>query len=198
MKLQTKTALLFLLFSCCIHFTAAQSWQVTGRVIDILTREPVVNAYITAGNDTGFAFSDLNGNYSIRLTPRTTELTVLADGYIKATVPVRSIRNLIVLFELTASASQLAAKARKEGERPVDWYVQKIIDNKDNNEAEHNAYYSYHSYEKMELDMTDVSEELMKKKIMKPFAFMFDMADTVSTNAKPYLPFFFSEKPEGE
>lgn len=184
--------ILVLLFSG-IKISSAQTWEINGKVIDMLTREPIRNTYITAVNDTAFAFSDNNGKFTINITSKATALKALADGYAAVTIPIRNIQKLTIIFELTNNALNIATQARKEGERPVDWYVQKMIDNKENNNAENNDFFSYHSYEKMEFDLTDISDEVKEKKIMKPFAFMFDTMDTVSTNANPFLPFFFTE-----
>ncbi len=117
----------------------------------------------------------------------------MADGYVTAKIAVSSFKQLTVNFELTANAKMLAEKARTEGERPVDWYVKKIIENKDNNDAENNDYFSYRSHEKMEFDLTDIDEKVKQKKMMQPFAFMFENMDTVFSNAAPFLPFFFTE-----
>lgn len=192
MHLYIKYIFIFFLLTCT-HITQAQTWEISGKVVDKLTREPVRYAYITATNDTASAFSDNDGNFTIYITPATTAIAALAERYIKVSIPVKNIKRFTILFELTASASQLATEALREGERPVDRYVEKIIENKDNNDPENNTYFSYRSYEKMEFDLTDITEVIKEKKIMKPFAFIFDNIDTVSTNRKPFLPFFFTE-----
>jgi len=188
--------LFFLLFFATLIFSSqsqAQTWSISGKVIDALTREPVDYAYITAEGDATFALSDIDGNYTINITSAATAIVVLADGYTKLTIPVKNITNLKLNIELTANASVLATEARNEGERPVERLVEKIIENREKNDPQNNDYFSYRTYEKIEFDLANVSEKIKEKRMMKPFAFIFDNMDSVTTNGKPFLPFFFTE-----
>lgn len=179
-----------LLFACSLH---AQTWQINGRITDALTREPISYAYVAATGDSAFAFTDNDGNFIINIGSGTKTLAASARGYVTVTIPVSGIKKLHVDFEMTSNASQLKKLANKEGERPVELYVKKIVDNRQVNNALNNKYFSYHSYEKMEFDLTDISDKQRAKKAMQPFAFIFDNADSVTTNGKPYVPLFLSE-----
>ncbi|MEP7170468.1 MAG: DUF5686 family protein, partial [Bacteroidota bacterium] len=172
---------------------AQQTWSISGKVVDALTHEPVDYAYITAEGDASFAITDADGNYTINISSAATAINVLADGYAKFTIAVKDIVKLKLNVELTANASQLATEALKNEERPVQRMVEKIIENREKNDPVNNDYFSYHTYEKIEFDLANVSEKIKEKKIMKPFAFMFDNMDSVTTNGKPFLPFFFTE-----
>jgi hypothetical protein len=183
----------FLIYLFLAGNTIAQTWEITGKVTDALTRAPIQYAYISTVKDTAFAFSDADGNFTIHISKSATSLAALADGYITDTIPVKNIHNLTVFFELTANASQLASEAVSADESPVLLYVKKIIDNKDNNNPNNNTYLQYRTYEKLEFDLTDISDKLRQKKMMKPFGFIFDNVDSVSTNGKPFLPVFFTE-----
>lgn len=185
--------LLFLLLMFGPKTSKSQTWEITGQVIDVLTREPVSYAFITATNDTAIAFTDNNGYFLIRISASAKAIISSAKGYVTATIPVSSIKNMNLNFELSTSASQLKKEANKDGQRPVELYVKKIIDNRQVNNALNNNYFSYHSYEKMEFDLTDISDKQKAKKAMQPFSFIFDNADSVTTNGKPYIPLFLSE-----
>jgi hypothetical protein len=171
----------------------AQSWSISGKVIDALTRDPVDYAYVTATGDSAFAVTDAEGNYTIYISSSAKTVFVLADGYEKFTIAVKNITRMTLNVELTANASQVATEARKAGEKPVEYLVEKVIENRDKNDPENNDYFSYRTYEKIEFDLANVSDKIKEKKIMKPFAFMFDNMDSVTTNGKPFLPFFFTE-----
>jgi uncharacterized protein DUF5686 len=74
-----------------------------------------------------------------------------------------------------------------------DVIVEKIIGNRDKNDPENNDYFSYRTYEKIEFDLANITDRLKENRIMKPFAFIFDNVDSITTNGKPFLPFFFTE-----
>jgi hypothetical protein len=186
---------IFVLCGIFFFFTAAhaQSWNISGKVIDALTREPVDYAYVTAKGDSAYAVTNDDGIFTIQISKAATSISVLAEGYTKFTIPVKNIINLSLHIELTANASQLAKEARKEGERPVSRIVEKIIENRDMNDPVNNDHFSYHTYEKLEFDLSNISEDIKEKKMMQPFEFIFNNMDTATTNSKPFLPFFFTE-----
>ncbi|MEO5572585.1 MAG: DUF5686 family protein, partial [Bacteroidia bacterium] len=192
-NITNKSCIFFFLFSVISTFSSGQTWDISGKIIDGLTRDPVDYAYVTAIGDTAFAVTDAEGNYTIHISRKATAISILADGYTKFTIPVKDIIKLKLNVELTANVSQLSTEAKKKEERPVDNIVEKIIENRDKNDPENNDYLSYRTYEKMEFDVANVSDELKEKKIMQPFSFMFDNMDSITTNGKPFLPFFFTE-----
>jgi hypothetical protein len=56
----------------------------------------------------------------------------------------------------------------------------------------HLQNYSYESYNKIELDVKNMSEKFMNRKILKPFKFVFDNIDSTSED-EPFLPMLLSE-----
>jgi carboxypeptidase-like protein len=110
---------LFLLFGIllCFQTSKGQTWDISGKIIDDLTRDPIDYAYVTAVGDTAFALTDAEGNYTIRISKAATEISVLADGYTKFTIPVKNIIKFTLNIELTANVSQLAKEARRNEER---------------------------------------------------------------------------------
>eukprot|EP01136_Pigoraptor_vietnamica_P004087 Opistho-1_new@34082 len=66
-----------------------------------------------------------------------------------------------------------------------------------NNKAHNNPYkyqnYAYELYNKMELDINNVSRKYFTdKKLLKPFLFLLDNIDSVS-DQKPFLPVYMTE-----
>ena len=81
----------------------------------------------------------------------------------------------------------------KAGENPALILLRKVIEHKDENDKKHLDAYQYEVYSKMEFDMTDIPPDFKDKKLIKPFAFIFDNIDSTVTNSKPFLPFFITE-----
>lgn len=186
--------LFFTVFLVWVHGIAvAQTWEITGRVTDAFTKEPLQFVYISATGDTCFAFSDSKGRYKITVTSKSGELRAVNKGYLPVTIPIKSHNKLVINFEMNASAVKMASEAHSEGNRAVEDYVSKIYENRDINNPIFNDYYSYRSYEKMQFDLNDITEELKEKKILRPFEKLLVYADTVESNESPVLPFFFTE-----
>jgi hypothetical protein len=68
--------------------------------------------------------------------------------------------------------------------------LKKVIENRDQNDRKQLEFYSYELYNKLEFDLTDIPPDFKNKKLIKPFAFIFDNIDSTVSNSKPFLPFF--------
>src|SRR5205085_9211969 len=68
-----------------------------------------------------------------------------------------------------------------------------VRENKDKNDRRNVESYEYEAYNKLEMDINNISEKFKKRRIFKPFKFIFDNIDSNETNKKPFLPVFISE-----
>ena len=64
--------------------------------------------------------------------------------------------------------------------------------NKDKNDKKNLQNYSYEAYNKIELDVKNMSEKFMNRKVLKPFKFVFNNIDSISEE-EPFLPLLLSE-----
>ena len=71
--------------------------------------------------------------------------------------------------------------------------MRKVIANKGNNSLGSHDYYELDKYEKVELDLNNISEKFRKRKAFKGFEFIFEYVDTSEINGKPFLPVFLQE-----
>ena len=78
------------------------------------------------------------------------------------------------------------------GENPADILMRKIIEHKDEHDIDNLDSYSYETYNKLELDLSDLTDDFMDRRVFKPFKFVFENIDSVSEE-KPYLPMFITE-----
>lgn len=187
-----KTLLVLFIFQTVIFCTHAQT-TITGTVKDAFTKEAVPYAFIAALNDTAFTFADGKGNFIIRVSDKVTALTAAAKGYISVTIPLKKNQAFHVVFELTSSAQTMQQEARKSGSDIIEKYVNRIFQNRESNNPVFNETYSYRVYEKLQFELNDVGDELKRNRILKPFEFLLEQADTFGTNQSPSLPFFFTE-----
>ncbi|MDZ7742064.1 MAG: DUF5686 family protein [Bacteroidota bacterium] len=71
--------------------------------------------------------------------------------------------------------------------------LRKIIGNKEENNKQNFEAYQYEVYNKIQLDINNITEKLKNRRLLKPFRFIFDYVDTSTVNGKAYLPAFISE-----
>lgn len=194
---KTSTALLnfgFCMFMFLVPgYLMAQATKVTGRVLDALTNEPVPFANVAFKGTRIGTVTDINGNFSIESDQATDSLTASFVGYRSVTLKITKGKSQTANFLLKTSEVDLVEVVVKAGENPANILLKKVIENKEVNDRNSLAYFSYELYNKLEFDLTDIPPDFKEKKLIKPFSFIFDNVDSNVTNGKPFLPFFITE-----
>ncbi len=219
MKLSTRPMLLnfrpslIILLSLCFLFVNNSFSQVTkpktkkpkftkvkGKVIDAETKEPLpfVNVFFvgaTVGTTT-----DFNGNYSMSTQWGTNKVGASFVGYNTKEVEITMGKTNVVNFELepsTATLKEVTIKAKKKRYRrknnPAVDLIKKVMDNKDRNRIRGQDYFEYDKYEKVELDLNNITDKFRNRKVFNKFQFIFDHVDTSEINGKPFLPVYIQE-----
>lgn len=187
--------IVLLLLLCCgvYHTSLAQTTIVTGRVYDPLTNEniPFANLLFT-GTAIGQT-TDLDGNYRLETSEKVDSLKASFVGYLPVTLPVVRGKKQEINFALRANKFDLAEVTIRAGENPALILLKKIMDNKPLNDRDRLKAFQYEVYNKLEFDINNITEKFKKKRLFRPFQFVFDNIDSTSTNQKPYLPVFLTE-----
>jgi len=96
-------------------------------------------------------------------------------------------------IELSASSLNLAeVVVTADGEDPAYGIMRNVVKNKPKNNRINFDAYSCEVYNKMEIDLINISEEFKNMKINNPFQFVFEHIDSFSED-EPFLPLFVSE-----
>ena len=169
----------------------AQSFTITGRVIDNDTEEgvPFCNVYI-AGETIGTT-TDFDGFYTLKLDKYFERITVSALGYTIQNQPMLNQAEQSLNFRLLPSSLQLDEVVVYAGENPANEIVRNIIANKEANRLEHYENYYCQDYTKVELDFDNVNK-VIDNKWMSDFKIVYDYVDSIS-DEKPFLPIFIKE-----
>ncbi len=184
--------ILVLLF-CAGTQAQAQITRVFGKVFDPLTNEPVAFASVLfTGTGVGVT-SDIDGKYSLETTLVVDSIRASFVGYLPASMKVTRGRTQEINFALRVNKFDLAEVEIKAGENPALILLRKVIDHKPDNDREKLNAFQYESYNKLEFDINNITEKFKKKRLFKPFNFIFDYMDTTASNKKPYLPVFITE-----
>lgn len=175
------------------HSLFAQTTKVSGRVTDALTNEPIPFANVAFKGTTSGTVTDFNGYFSIETDKASDSLSASFVGYVPVTLRITKGKTQTVNFLLKVNKVDLGEVVIKAGENPAIILLKKVIDNRDINDKRQLDSYKYESYNKMEFDLTDIPPDFKDKRLIKPFAFIFDNIDSSVTNSKPFLPFFITE-----
>ncbi|MCC6599706.1 MAG: carboxypeptidase-like regulatory domain-containing protein [Crocinitomicaceae bacterium] len=188
----SKHIFLLLLLSGALLQTFAQKTIVSGKVLDGDSKEPVMYAPVFfVGTKTGTTTDD-NGNFRIETYYSSDSLRCQSVGYTPMTKKIKQGTTMTIDFVLTPSTTlETVIIKPKEGPNPAIEMVKNILRNKKINNREKLDAYEYEAYNKVEFDLNNITEEFQKRKIFKPFEFIFEGVDT--TQEKPYLPVFMTE-----
>ncbi len=188
-----KPLILLWFFLIIILNCSAQVTKIMGNVKDAETEEPIPFANIFFKGTTIGVTSDFDGNFSIETKTPSDTLVASVMGYEVQSVNIIQNRFQEILFELQPVNLDLPEVVILAGENPAEILLRKIIENKKfNNKKEFEAY-QYEAYNKIQIDANNLSERFQKRRILRPFEFVFDYMDTSIVNGKTYLPIFLSE-----
>ncbi|MFM9056676.1 MAG: DUF5686 family protein [Bacteroidota bacterium] len=171
----------------------AQNTRVSGRVTDELTNEPLpFTAVVLKGTVTGVN-TDMGGRYTLSYDGVVDTIIFSLVGYQTVKMRVKPGQDQSILVSMKAQKVELQEVVIKAGENPANILLKQVILNKERNDPSSLPFYSYEVYNKVEFDLTNISEKMKSNRLLKPFAFIWDNIDSSETNAKPFLPFFISE-----
>ncbi len=192
------------LLSLCLPYSlSAQKKQLTiinGTVTDAATKDVFPFATIAIQGKNIGTTSDLDGKFHLETLFSTDSIEVSFLGYQTAVLPIQIGKRQkikVALQSASVSLNEVTVVARKKRyknkDNPAVALIRKVSANKDLNKVEKQAYTQYDQYEKLELDLNNITDKFKKKRVFKDFQFAFDYIDTSELNGKPYLPIYFQE-----
>ncbi len=175
--------------------------RVKGTVTDALTGEPLPFVNISFVDKNVGTTTDFNGKYSIETNWGSNKLQASFLGYEAQQKPVALGANQTIDFKLGSTSIKVQEVTVKAGKQryknkgnPAVELIERVIAHKDQNRREGFEHYQFDKYEKLRLDINNITEEFMNRKAFKKFAFMWEYIDTSEVNGKPYLPLYLTEK----
>lgn len=187
----------FLLFCTLLMCSSiwSQRGNIRGKVMNDFTKEPIPFASIF-WKKAGFgSASDSAGNFIIKLSHHLNDTLVVSYvGFVDVYKPIRNTTNDTANIELILRELKPAntVEVRTKFNKGLRWW-KFIITNKSKNNPYQYQNYAYELYNKMELDINNVSRKFFRdKKLLKPFVFLLDNIDSVSDHT-PFLPIYITE-----
>ncbi len=175
--------------------------KVKGKVLDAQTGEPLPFVNIAfLGTNVGMT-TDFDGFYNIQSKWASDTLLISYIGYDNQKIPVLKGQSQVIDVRLKESGGLLLntvtitakkKRYRKKNNPAVD-LIRNVIKNKNKNRIKGQEYYEYDKYEKVQMDLNNITDKFRKRKVFKNFQFIFDNVDTSEINGKPYLPVYIQE-----
>ncbi len=204
--MQLNVNLILRLFFCiALLFSISDSYAqnlvtIKGKVIDGKTKEPLPFVNVTFVGVAVGTTTDFDGNYVIETQWGSDTLEATYVGYESIRKTVTKERRQTIDFVLGGSALELQevivkakkGRYRKKG-NPAVALIRKVLANKKKNRLEHHDYYEYDKYEKVQLDINNLTDKFRNRKLLKKVDFIFDYVDTSDINNKPFLPVYIQE-----
>lgn len=170
----------------------AQTTNVSGKIVDAITREPLPFVNVLLQGTKAGGSSDFEGYYSVSTTEKCDSLIISYVGYNRVIRAVKYGVSQTINIGLTQGVD-LTVIEITPGENPAHRILKKIIAKKDKNDSDKLSAYEYEAYNKIEFDLNNISDDLKNKKLLQPFSFIFDNIDSSNVKEKPYLPVFMTE-----
>lgn len=184
----------------CQLLTAQAVTKVSGTVLDKDTKEVVMFAEVYFNGTSVGTLTDESGKFELESRFASDSITVRFLGYQNFTTKIKLGEKTTVNIDLQSESIKLEniifkekkAKYSKKNNPAVD-LTQKIIANKDKNHIKSLDFVSFDKYEKIEIDINNITEEMKKSSLLKNFQFIWDYMQTSKINGRTYLPFFIKE-----
>lgn len=198
---------ILLIFTLLATQANSQITKIRGKIIDSETKEAIPYANITFKNSQIGTITDYKGDYFIETKTPTDTLVFSFLGYLSVKKAIIKYRYQEINIELSPDNIKLDEVVVVPGENPAHIILDKIIENKDNNNPNKVNSYQYEVYSKIEIDINNVDDEFKKQRALRKFQFIFDYVDTNAITGKAYLPvfitetlsdFYFNRSPRGE
>ena len=171
----------------------AQKTEITGKITEKETGNPIPYANIVFTGTYIGTMSDINGNFSLNTAKPTATIEVSAIGYVKQVFPVKINQKNVFNVELAEEVVTLHEIKILPGENPANILFRKIITHKDENNPANFPSWQSRIYAKTEIDIKNVNGSLRNKKLLSQFDFVFDYIDSLEIEGKTFLPVFFNE-----
>ncbi len=182
----------------CIGAALAQNTVVKGKITDEDTGEELGFADVFFTNSYIGGTAEFDGTFEISTSDQSyVSVTVAYMGYETKEIPIEPGKEQYLEITLKADGVvgevvEVIGKKPKKDTAAIALY-RRVVKNKSKNRPSNYDYYHYEDYTKTEFDLFNVKEKFTKRKILKPFDFVFENMDTTESG-EVFLPVLLKEK----
>lgn len=171
------------------------SFIIKGRVTDATTGDPVPFANLAIKATSSGTTTNFDGYYQLTFTPPADSIVITYIGYESRSKAIKpDLAEQIIDIQLTPGSLQLREVKIFAGENPAYAILRKIVARKKQNNPENLNAYEYESYNKIQIDLDNLSEKFRSRKSIKKMTHVVDQYDQIKgENGETIIPIFISE-----
>jgi hypothetical protein len=192
-KKDFKQLSIFVLFLIYASQLTAQVTRIRGKITDSETGEPLPFVSVAILKTNVNTISGVTGDFFLETRIKADTLAISYVGYKPWKHAIQKGSYQTFDIKLVPDNIQLDEIVVTPGENPAFRILRKINENKKRNNPMRQNLYTYEVYNKMELDINNITEEYKNRKAFKQFKFIFDYVDTSAITGKTFLPVFITE-----
>jgi hypothetical protein len=178
--------------------TANGSTALSGKITDAKNGDPVPYATVAIKGTSLGTTTDFDGNYKLTLNAgvKADCVTVTCVGYRSKSKKYQKGYTQIIHFQLVDEVEELIEViiTPKGWVNPAWEILDNVMANKDRNDLRKLSAYQYEAYNRVEVDVDNITEKFKKKKVTQQILSLFDSAKRMAgDDGKPIIPIFVSE-----
>lgn len=187
-------SLFLIIFLFLFNNVFSQETIVKGRITDQSTNEAIPFANVKfVGLNTGTS-ADFDGYFILKTSQRVDSIRVDYLGYKPKSKKIKNGQSQTINFQLQSNSFGIKEVVVKAGVNPAIQVIKDAQKNRDKYDKNSLRSYQYENYAKIQVDVDNISENVRKRKILKPVTSLFDSLDVLAgEDAKANLPMFYSE-----
>jgi len=173
---------------------------IRGIVTDASTGEPVPYVSVLLKGTSVGTLTDAAGKYLIETAVKATEIRYSFIGYDPVTRKINPGTTQTIDIRLSLTSITLDEVTVKPGKReyrnrnnPAVELIENVISHKSTNRPESFDFLQYEKYEKIQLALSNISEEFKKAPVFRKYSFIFDNTDTTKRIGNEILPIYLKE-----
>lgn len=192
-KYSVYTFVFLLIHTFAFNQLFSQKTIVKGVVVDASNKEPLPFVNISFLNTNIGTITEQDGSYQLETTKNIDSLLISYVGYESQIIKIKKFTSQTLNIDLTPTELNLAEITVFAGENPAHPIFRNILKNKKNNNPEKLEYFNCEVYNKLQIDLNNVTDKFKNRKAFKKFQFVFELEDSSEVMGKNYLPVFLSE-----
>ena len=187
--------LIYCLSICFFTQLHAQTYTLTGRVTDAQTGDPVPFASVAIKGTTVGTSTNFEGFYNLKTTQKGDSLSVGSMGYrARSKAIAAGVFSQNLDFQLESAGFKLQEVKIYAGENPAYPILRKVVRQKKFNNPARLSAYEYDSYNKIEVDVDNLSQRFRKRKVVKKIVGAIEKFDKIAgEDGRPVIPIYLSE-----
>ncbi len=152
----------------------AQEKLFNGRVTDAETGEGLPFVSISFPNSTFGTTTNFEGNYSFKAIPTGDSIVATYVGYNSKAKVITKAAVQTINFQLQANTLKLAEVLVRPTENPAFKIMRQVVAHKAANNKDKLSAYQYETYNKIELDVDNLTDAFKKQRLIKPITSILD------------------------